>query len=100
MTGARLYNAEQQNLDAAFRSVAEELRRQYSLGYYPKNAPRPGERRNVKVRVNRPELVVRTRDSYVFQPGANATAQQQNNNQARPPVLKKDFSGEGQNRER
>jgi VWFA-related protein len=100
VTGARLYNSEQQNLDVAFRAVAEELRRQYSLGYYPKNAPHAGERRNVKVRVNRPELVVRTRDSYVFQPGANATAQQNSNNQSRPPVLKKDFSGEGQNRER
>ncbi len=92
VSGARLYNAEQQNLDAAFRSVAEELRRQYSLGYYPKNAPSPGERREIKVRVNRPELVVRTRDSYVFQPGANASAQS-GNNQAKPPVLKKDFSG-------
>jgi VWFA-related protein len=93
VSGARLYNAEQQNLDVAFRSVAEELRRQYSLGYYPKNAPHPGERRNVKVRVNRNELVVRTRDSYVFQPGANATAQSGNNQSGRPPVLKKDFSG-------
>ena len=92
VSGARLYNAEQQNLDAAFRSVAEELRRQYSLGYYPKNTPSPGERRNIKVRVNRPELVVRTRDSYVFQPGATASAQG-GNNQAKPPVLKKDFSG-------
>ena len=91
VSGARLYSAEQQNLDYAFRSVAEELRRQYSIGYYPKNAPRPGERRNVKVRVNRPELVVRTRDSYVFQPGANASAQ--TNPQPKPPVLKKDFSG-------
>ena len=95
VSGARLYNAEQQNLDYAFRSVAEELRRQYSLGYYPKNAPRPGERRSVKVRVNRPELVVRTRDSYVFQPGANASAQ--TNTQPKPPVLKKDFA-EVQNR--
>jgi VWFA-related protein len=92
VSGARLYNAEQQNLDAAFRSVAEELRRQYSLGYYPTKPPTPGERRAVKVRVNRPELVVRTRDSYVFQPGANATAQQ-NDSQAKPPVLKKDFRG-------
>jgi VWFA-related protein len=101
VSGARLYNAEQQNLDVAFRSVAEELRRQYSLGYYPKNAPHPGERRNIKVRVNRPELAVRTRDSYVFQPSANATAAQSGNNQTgKPPVLKKDFSGEGQNRER
>ena len=91
VSGARLYNAEQQNLDYAFRSVAEELRRQYSIGYYPKNAPRAGERRNVKVRVNRPELVVRTRDSYVFQPGANASAQ--TNPQPKPPVLKKDLVG-------
>jgi VWFA-related protein len=100
VTGARLYNSEQQNLDAAFRSVAEELRRQYSLGYYPKNAPHAGERRNVKVKVNRPELVVRTKDSYVFQPGTNQTAQQNSSQPAKPPVLKKDFSGEGQNRER
>lgn len=93
VTGARLYNAEQQNLDSAFRSVAEELRRQYSLGYYPKNTPRPGERRNIKVRVNRPELVVRTRDSYVFQPGANASAQSGNSQPAKPPVLKKELRG-------
>lgn len=90
VTGARLYNAEQQNLDSAFRSVAEELRRQYSLGYYPKNSPHPGDRRGIKVRVEKPELVVRTRDSYVFQPGANAPAQ---SNQPKAPVLKKDFSG-------
>jgi VWFA-related protein len=91
VSGARLYNAEQQNLAVAFRSVAEELRRQYSLGYYPTNTPRPGERRNIKVRVNRPELVVRTRDSYVFQPGANA-AMQQSNPQPPAPVLKKNFT--------
>jgi VWFA-related protein len=91
VTGARLYNAEQQNLNAAFRSVAEELRRQYSLGYYPKNSPHPGERRNIKVRVEKPDLVVRTRDSYVFQAGANAPMQV--NNQSKPPVLKKDLRG-------
>ncbi len=91
VSGARLYNAEQQNLDYAFRSVAEELRRQYSLGYYPKNAPHTGERRNIKVRVNRPELVVRTRDSYVFQPGANTTARQGTTGQTKTPVLKKDL---------
>jgi Ca-activated chloride channel family protein len=91
VSGARLYNAEQQNLNAAFHAVSEELRRQYSLGYYPKNKPTPGARRGIKVRVNRPELVVRTRDSYVFQPGANASVQ--TNTQAKPPVLKKEFSG-------
>ena len=93
VTGGRLYNAEQQNLDAAFRSVAEELRRQYSLGYYPKKAPQPGERRAIKVRVDRPELAVRARDSYVFQPGATNNAQGQPNSQPKPPVLKKELSG-------
>lgn len=88
VTGARLYNAEMQNLDYAFRAVAEELRRQYSLGYYPKNKPTPGERRGIRVRVSRPELVVRTRDSYVFQPNRNASAQT-NQTQPKPPVLKK-----------
>jgi Mg-chelatase subunit ChlD len=90
-TGARFYNAEQ-DLNAAFQSVADELRRQYSLGYYPRNTPQAGERRNIKVRVNRPELVVRTRDSYVFQPGTKSAAQGATQPQTGPPVLKKDYS--------
>jgi VWFA-related protein len=87
VTGARLYNAEQQNLDYAFRSVAEELRRQYSIGYYPKTKPTTGERRGIRVRVDRPELVVRTRESYVFQPKVNSSAQTYP--QQKPPVLRK-----------
>jgi Ca-activated chloride channel homolog len=93
VTGARLYKPENDNLNVAFQQVAEELRRQYSLGYYPKKAPQPGERRAIKVRVDRPELAVRTRDSYVFQPGANNNAQGQPNSQPKPPVLKKELSG-------
>ena len=92
VSGARFYNADQ-DLNSAFQSVAEELRRQYSLGYYPKDRPQPGERRNIRVRVNRPELVVRTRDSYVFQPGARSTAQGTTQQPASQPVLKKDYSG-------
>ncbi len=94
VTGARLYNADNQNLNYAFQMVAEELRRQYSLGYYPKKTPQPGERRGIKVRVNRPELVVRTRDSYVFGQGNGATAQSQQAPQQKPPVLKKDLTFE------
>jgi Mg-chelatase subunit ChlD len=94
VTGARLYNADFENLSVAFQQVAEELRRQYSLGYYPRKAPQPGERRSIKVRVDRPELAVRTRDSYVFQPGANNTAaQRQPVSQPKPPVFKKELRG-------
>ena len=68
-TGARSYQADSiQNLGSAFANIAEELRRQYSLGYYPKRPAQAGERRQIRVRVDQPNLAVRTRDSYVFNP--------------------------------
>jgi VWFA-related protein len=71
-TGARTYQADTtQNLALAFSNIAEELRRQYSLGYYPKTPAQAGERRQIRVRVNQPNLAVRTRDSYVFNPSGS-----------------------------
>jgi VWFA-related protein len=68
-TGARLYRADSsQNLSYAFANVAEELRRQYSLGYYPRKQGQAGQRRQIKVRVDEPNLAVRARDSYIFNP--------------------------------
>jgi Ca-activated chloride channel family protein len=65
-TGARYFSADTpQNLQRAFAFIAEELRRQYSLGYYPKTAARQGQRRQIKVAVNRPNLLVHARDSYI-----------------------------------
>ena len=65
-TGARLYQAnDPKQLADAFSRIAEELRRQYSLGYYPPTRVQSGERREIKVRVNRPELGVRARTSYM-----------------------------------
>jgi len=92
VTGARLYNADNENLSSAFSMVAEELRRQYSLGYYPKSPPRTGDRRHIQVKVNKPEVVVRARDSYVFDQSGNVTAQGPGTRQT-APVLKKDIFG-------
>ena len=67
--GGRMYRGNSVvNVSQAFEWVAEELRRQYSLGYYPKTAGKNGERRQIKVEVTRPNLAVRARDSYVFKP--------------------------------
>lgn len=52
-------------LSGAFRNLAEELRRQYSVGYYPP-AGKSGQRRDIKVRVNQPGLVVKARDNYIY----------------------------------
>ena len=65
-TGGRLYNADTLgDIQQSFGAITEELGRQYSLGYYPKAQARPGEKRDIKVRVRVPNLVVRARDSYI-----------------------------------
>ena len=66
-TGARLFKAnDPAQLAQAFALIAEELRRQYSLGYYPQTSTaQGGERRQIKVRVRQPNLAVRARDGYV-----------------------------------
>jgi VWFA-related protein len=93
-TGGRLYNAQDvRYLEEAFTNIAEELRRQYSLGYYPTRQSQASERRQIKVRVKRPNLVVRARDNYIYKPGGSApgdaTAQQTPANTQSPPVLRK-----------
>ena len=66
-TGGRLYRAnDATQLAQAFTSIAEELRRQYSLGYYPQTgADGTDERRLIKVTVKRPNVAVRARNSYM-----------------------------------
>jgi len=65
-SGGRKFEAQSiQNLDAAFAGIAEELRRQYSLGYYPENVGKIGDRKQIKIRVMRPGVVVRAKNSYI-----------------------------------
>jgi VWFA-related protein len=65
-TGGRLYEAnDRTQLSAAFSKIAAELSHQYSLGYYPQTTPQSGERREIRVRVDQPNVAVRARDGYV-----------------------------------
>ncbi len=85
-SGGREYHADSlQNMSSAFANVAEELRRQYSLGYYPKRPPQAGQRRQIKVRARQPNLAVRARDSYIFNPSGTAVVDTSRSN---PPVLR------------
>lgn len=71
-SGGRTYEANNTaNLDTAFANIAEELRRQYSVGYYPENVGQAGERRQIQVRVMRPNIVVRAKSSYIVGQGNN-----------------------------
>jgi VWFA-related protein len=72
-SGGRMFEADTtRDLSLAFSGVAEELRRQYFIGYYPDSSGKPGERRQIRVRVLRPNVVVRTKSSYVI--GENTLA--------------------------
>ena len=67
VTGGRVFKAGSNSIDltAAFEGIAEELRRQYNIGYYPLDSGQAGQRKQIKVRVDRPNLVIRARDSYI-----------------------------------
>lgn len=70
-TGGRVYNADSLvDIKQSFDAIMDELGRQYSLGYYPKGQARAGEKRDIKVRVRVPNLVVKARESYI----ANTTS--------------------------
>ena len=66
-TGGRVFNADNSpgGLTRTFEGIAEELRRQYSIGYIPDNPGTTGQRKQIKVRVNRSNLIIRARDSYI-----------------------------------
>jgi hypothetical protein len=77
-----------QNLTQAFANVAEELRRQYSIGYYPKRSAQAGQRRQIRVRANQPNLAVKARDSYIFNPGGTVVPEEKSA-QKNAPVLRR-----------
>ena len=96
LTGGRVYEARKDlsYLRAAFNDIAEELRRQYSLGYYPKQKTQTGERRRIKVSVKRSDVAVRARASYIYNPSTvppSATVKPvKDSEQSKPaPVLQK-----------
>jgi Ca-activated chloride channel family protein len=65
-TGGRTYLASTlDNLATAFSKIASELREFYSLGYYPKQDRVAGRNTTIKVKVDQPNTVVRTRDGYI-----------------------------------
>lgn len=75
-TGGRVFRPESTpgGLTRAFEGIAEELRRQYNIGFVPTEEGKPGQRKTIKVRVNRPNLILRARDSYVVGTTAGAPA--------------------------
>lgn len=64
-SGARLYKAETiTDVSQAFSQIADELRHQYSISYYPANEKRDGAYRKIRAVVSASDAVVRARKGY------------------------------------
>ncbi|MDQ3089238.1 MAG: VWA domain-containing protein [Acidobacteriota bacterium] len=63
-TAGRIYEKEAANLKEAFQSIAEELKNQYLIGFYPDNSGK--SLGNIKFEVDRKELMVRTKKRWKF----------------------------------
>ncbi len=66
-TGGRVFRPDGTagGLTEAFRAIAEELQHQYNIGYIPSSKGTTGQRKQIRVRVDRPGLTIRARDSYI-----------------------------------
>ena len=64
VSAGRYYNGEASDLKKTFNLIAEELRHQYRLGFYPDNSKFDGNRHTLRVQVTTPDAVVRARRSY------------------------------------
>lgn len=64
VTGGRFYRSEATDLTKAFDLVAAGLRHQYRLGFYPDKLAQDGTVRSLKVKVDRPDVAVRSRRQY------------------------------------
>ena len=64
-SGGRLLRADTLgSLPEAFARIAEELRTQYAIGYYPINATHDGLYRKIKIGTSRKNVAVRAKPGY------------------------------------
>lgn len=70
-TAGRLYSSKDGKLKKTFEMIVEELRYQYRLGFYPPEDSGANTLHQLKVKVSRPDTVVRSRGSYRVQNKTN-----------------------------
>ncbi len=63
VSAGRSYQKDASDLSDAFEAIAEELRRQYLIGFYPENIEK-GKVYQIKVKVDRTDAVVRSKNAF------------------------------------
>jgi len=65
-TAGRFYEKEASNLKEAFEGIAEELKKQYLIGFYPQNTGMEKSLRNITITVDRKDSIVETKKKWQF----------------------------------
>ena len=65
-TSGTFYEKEATKLKEAFQSIAEELKKQYLIGFYPQNTERGKTKGYIRVDVNRGDLIVKAKKRLRF----------------------------------
>lgn len=66
-TGGQSFEVDKiENLVGTFELIASEISRQYTLGYYPSEPGKDGERRQIRITVDVPNAAVRSRSEVVY----------------------------------
>jgi VWFA-related protein len=71
-TGGRFYRSKKTDLKKTFAMVADELRSQYRLGFYPDKNATAGVLHSLKVKVDRQDVAIRSRYQYRTKQGEGA----------------------------
>ncbi|MGI8789148.1 MAG: VWA domain-containing protein [Pyrinomonadaceae bacterium] len=64
LTAGRFYNKNVTDLQETFETIADELRKQYRLGFYPESDTDKTTSHEIKVKVARQDIAVRARATY------------------------------------
>lgn len=73
-SAGRFYEKEAANLKEAFQSIAEELKKQYLLGFYPQNTEPGKSLGHIRIAVDRKDLTIQSKKiSYIKRMAADGT---------------------------
>ena len=89
-SGGTLYKGDSiVGISSAFAKIADELRQQYAISYYPTNSAQDGTYRHLKVRVNQTAWVVKAKEGYRTQAKGGAAVKSNDDTSDRPVLRRK-----------
>jgi Ca-activated chloride channel homolog len=71
VTGGRIFPKDLDNLGDAFKSIADELRNQYLVSFYPEESNYEISRHQIKIKVDKSGVIVRTKNVMRLKPAEN-----------------------------